>query len=248
MSLKDRVALVTGGGSGIGLATVKLLAENGVHLVIGNRNVELGEAAAAEAKKLGVEAVFQKTDVTQPADVESLVQLAVKKFGRLGLAVNNAGVEGPSVPLHEHPIDVARHIMDVNVHGVFLAMKYEIPLMQRAGGGSIVNTSSILGVKAVPNFSIYNASKHAVIGLTRSAALEYAADKIRINAVAPGPIETPMLNNITGGNPHEFGNLTPMRRIGTPEEIAAGIVWLLSESSSFMTGGILNIDGGMVAS
>lgn len=244
MSLTGSVAVVTGGASGIGRETSLALGKAGVKLVIGNRNAQQGEDVVAAIKDAGGVAVFQQTDVTDAPQVRALVERAVQEFGSLDLAFNNAGVDGELKPLHEQSLESAIKVMDVNVNGVFYAMKYEIEQMLKQGHGAIVNTSSILGLKGTAKFGPYVASKHAVIGLTRSAALDYAQRGIRINAVAPGPIETPMLSSITGGDPQSFGQAVPMGRIGQPREITNAVLWLLSDEASFVTGHVLTADGG----
>ncbi len=245
MPLKSKVALITGGGSGIGRATALLLARSGAAVVVGNRNADQGEAVVAEIRGGGGRAIFQRTDVTRAEQVEALVERAVKEFGRLDLAVNNAGVDAPVVPLQDLDLAAASQVMAVNVTGVFYSMKYEIArMLGQGGGGAIVNTTSVLGINGAAGMAMYVASKHAVSGMTKSAALENAKTGIRVNAVAPGPIETPMLSSVTGGNPHAFGEMVPMGRIGRPEEIAEAIVWLLSDAASYITGHILPIDGG----
>ncbi len=248
MSFQGKTVLITGGGTGIGRETSLALAKEGAHLVIGNRNVERGEAVVDEIRKAGGKALFQKTDVTQHDQVEALVDRAVKEFGALHFAFNNAGVEGDMGPIHEQPIEASSKMFDINIKGVFFSMKYEIAQMLKGGGGAIVNNSSILGLKGMANLANYVATKHAVAGMTKSAALDYAKQNIRVNAVAPGPIETRMLTDIAGGDPHSFGEFVPMGRIGQPKEIANAVVWLLSDHGSYLTGHVLPVDGGWGAS
>ena len=243
--LADKVGIVTGGGSGIGRATALAMARAGATLVIGNRNSKQGEETIAAIRQGGGRAVFQPTDVTKPADVQALVARAVQEFGRLDLAFNNAGTDGQQVPLHEQDIDQASFLFDVNIKGVFLCMKFEIDQMLKTGGGAIVNTSSIFGLNGYPGWSLYTATKHAVTGMTKAAALDYAKQGVRVNAGWPGPIETPLLAKGTGGDPHSYASFVPMGRIGQPDEIADAVVWLLSNEARFVTGHTLPVDGGV---
>jgi NAD(P)-dependent dehydrogenase (short-subunit alcohol dehydrogenase family) len=246
-SLANKVGIVTGGGTGIGRATALAMANAGASLVIGNRNAKLGEEVVWAIEQAGGRAVFQVTDVRKPEDAKALVERAVKEFGRLDLAFNNAGADGEQVPLHEQDIEKASLLFDVNIKGVFYCLKYEIEEMLRTGGGSIVNTSSIFGLNGYPGWSLYSATKHAVTGMTKSAALDYAKQGIRVNAVGPGPIETPLLAAGTGGDPHSYASFVPMGRIGQPEEIADPVVWLLSDEARYVTGHTFPVDGGVCA-
>jgi len=246
-SLADKVGIVTGGGTGIGRATALAMARAGASLVIGNRRANLGEEVVRAIEEAGGRAVFQVTDVSKPEDAKALVDRAVSEFGRLDLAFNNAGTDGEQVPLHEQDIDKASFLFDVNIKGVFYCMKYEIEEMLRTGGGSIVNTSSIFGLNGYPGWSLYSATKHAVTGLTKSAALDYAQRGIRVNAVGPGPVETPLLERGTGGDPHSYASFVPMGRICQPEEIADPVVWLFSDEACYVTGHTFPVDGGVCA-
>jgi NAD(P)-dependent dehydrogenase (short-subunit alcohol dehydrogenase family) len=221
------------------------MARAGASLVIGNRDAVKGEEVVALIRQAGGRAVFHKTDVSRPDEVEALVGRAVSEFGRLDLAFNNAGIDGEQLPLHEQDIARAAMLFDVNVKGVFYCMKYEIGQMLRAGGGAIVNTSSIFGLNGYPGWSLYTATKHAVTGMTKAAALDYARRGIRVNAVGPGPVETPLLAKGTGGDPHSYAAFVPMGRIGQPEEIADPVVWLLSDEARYVTGHTLPVDGGV---
>jgi NAD(P)-dependent dehydrogenase (short-subunit alcohol dehydrogenase family) len=248
---EGKVALVTGGGSGIGRASALALAHEGAKVVIGNRNVQRGEETVAMIQKAGGTASFNKTDVTVAKDIEALVEHAVKTYGGLDLAFNNAGVEGDIAPTVEQTEANYDAVMNVNVKGVWLSMKYEIPRMLERGGGAIVNCSSVAGLIGFPNMSIYMASKHAVIGLTKVAALEYSAQGIRINAVNPAVIDTEMVDRIAAGfgmnKQDDLVPLHPIGRLGRVEEIAEAVVWLCSKKSSFVTGHSLIVDGGFTA-
>lgn len=247
---EGKVALVTGGGSGIGRATARAFARQGAQVVIGNRNVQRGEETVAMIRKAGGTASFKRTDVLVAAEIESLIDHAVKTYGGLDLAFNNAGVEGTVAPIVQQTEADYDAVMDVNVKGVWLSMKYEILRMLERGGGAIVNCSSVAGLIGFPNMAPYFASKHAVIGLTKVAALEYSAQGIRINAVNPAVIETEMVDRIAEGFSMKKDELIPMHpigRLGRVEEIAEAVLWLCSPKSSFVTGHSLVVDGGFTA-
>jgi len=248
---EGKVALVTGGGSGIGRATALAFAREGAQVVIGNRNVQRGEETVAMIQKAGGTASFKRTDVLITKDIEALVDYAVKTYGGLDLAFNNAGVEGDVAPLTEQTEANYDAVMDVNVKGVWLSMKYEIPRMLERGGGAIVNCSSVAGLIGFPNMAPYFASKHAVIGLTKVAALEYSAKGIRINAVNPAVIDTEMVDRLAAGfgmnKEADLAPLHPIGRLGRVEEIAEAVLWLCSKKSSFVTGHSLVVDGGFTA-
>jgi NAD(P)-dependent dehydrogenase (short-subunit alcohol dehydrogenase family) len=248
---EGKVALVTGGGSGIGRATALAFAREGAQVVIGNRNVQRGEETVAMIRKAGGTASFKRTDVLVAAEIESLVDHAVKTYGGLDLAFNNAGVEGTVAPIVQQTEADYDAVMDVNVKGVWLSMKYEIPRMLERGGGAIVNCSSVAGLIGFPNMAPYFASKHAVIGLTKVAALEFSAQGIRINAVNPAVIDTEMVDRIVEGfgtkKEDDLVPLHPIGRLGRVEEIAEAVLWLCSDKSSFVTGHSLVVDGGFTA-
>jgi len=248
---EGKVALVTGGGSGIGRATALAFARDGAQVVIGNRNVQRGEETVAMIRKAGGTASFKRTDVLVTKDIEALVNHAVKEYGGLDLAFNNAGVEGAVAPVTEQTEANYDAVMDVNVKGVWLSMKYEIPQMLKRGGGAIVNCSSVAGLIGFPNMSIYMASKHAVIGLTKVAALEFSAQGIRVNAVNPAVIDTEMVDRLAAGfgmsKEDDLVPLHPIGRIGRVEEIAEAVLWLCSKKSSFVTGHSLIVDGGFTS-
>ena len=246
----QKVAIITGASSGIGRATAVALAKEGVRVVLAARRAKESEETLQLVKKAGSDGIFVKTDVASEHEIEQLVELAVGKYGRLDYAFNNAGVVEDATSFVDQTSSVFDNIMNINVKGVWLSMKYEIPQMLKNGGGAIVNNSSGLGVIGMPQMPVYIASKHAVLGLTKSAALEYAKSGIRINAVAPGAIETDMLQRTVDANSQlreQFNAMTPIGHIGKPEEIANAVAWLLSDKASFVTGHTLLVDGGVVS-
>jgi len=246
--LKNKVALITGGTSGIGEATAKLFAESGAKVVIAGRRDAEGKAVVDEIRKSGGEAMFVKTDVSKAAEVQSLVQKTVEKYGRLDTAFNNAGIEGNWMPLVDLPEEEFERVIDINLKGVFLCLKYEIPQMLKTGGGTIVNMSSVAGLMGTPGAAPYGASKHGVIALTRTAALEHAKQKIRVNAVCPAVIESPMENRLFGAPDVQkvMISMHPIGRVGKAREVAEAVLWLASDKSSFMTGHYITLDGGFL--
>jgi len=245
-----KVALVTGGGVGIGRATALAFAREGARVVIGNRNVERGGEVVKAIQDAGGEASFLRTDVESEDDIKALVDHAVSNYGRLDVAFNNAGIEGLVAPLLEQTDDNYQNVMNVNVRGVWLSMKYQIPEMLKAGGGAIVNNSSVAGMIGFGGIGIYSASKHAVMGLTKCAALEYSAQGIRVNAVNPAVIDTSMVDRLAdsmGTEKEALGALHPIGRIGHPDEVANAVLWLCSGKASFVTGVGLPVDGAYTA-
>ena len=245
-----KVALVTGAGSGIGLATAKAFGEAGASVVLADRREDAVRAAAEGLSASGGKALAVRCDVTDDTQVASMIDRTVSTFGRLDAAFNNAGVIQRRVDTAEISGDEWDRVMAINLRGVWSCMKYELPQMLRNGGGAIVNCSSIGGVIGVPGLAAYHAAKHGVIGLTKTAALEYATRKIRINAVCPGTINTPMAESLTGGDPKilaEFLKDEPIGRIAEPEEVAAAVLWLCSPGASYVVGHALLVDGGYTA-
>lgn len=246
--LADKVALITGGSTGIGKACALAFSREGAKVVIADMNGEAGEETVGLVRAKGGEASFVKTDVSQPDEVESLFGQVMATYGRLDCAFNNAGIPGSiGFSTHEYPDESWQRVLDVNLKGVWLCMRQEIIQMLQQGGGAIVNTASIWGLVGAPGASAYVASKHAVAGLTRAAALEYASRGIRINAVNPGTIRTPILDPFIAAVPDFESFMTarhPIGRIGRPEEVAEAVVWLCSDAASFVIGQNLPVDGG----
>ena len=247
--MKGQVVLVTGALAGIGRATALAFAREGANVVISGRRDEEGRKLEAELRALDIEAEYVRADVRHEEDVRNLVDRTVARFGRLDVAVNNAGTEGQIGPVTEQTIENYAATFDTNVLGVLLSMKHELRVMMAQHRGSIVNVSSLAGRVGFPGASVYVASKHAVEGLTKSAALEAAQAGVRVNIVAPGPIETGMLNRFTGTEENKAGLVAgvPLERVGTPEEVAQAIVFVASDKASFMTGASVAVDGGKMA-
>jgi NAD(P)-dependent dehydrogenase (short-subunit alcohol dehydrogenase family) len=251
MEQTQKVAIVTGASCGIGRATALAFARSGVEVVLADVSVETGESAAAEInKETGVPTSFVGCDVSKAADVERMVRHAVERFGRIDYAFNNAGTEGMQAPTAECSEENWDRTVAIDLKGTWLCMKYEIPQMLKQGGGAIVNCSSIAGLVGFPNIPAYVASKHGVVGLTKTAALEYAKQNIRVNAVCPGVIHTPMVDRFVGGSMEAMQALIagePIGRIGEPSEVADVVVYLCSSRASFVTGLAMQVDGGWVA-
>jgi NAD(P)-dependent dehydrogenase (short-subunit alcohol dehydrogenase family) len=247
MSYKDKVALVTGAGQGIGLATAKAFAEAGASVVLADVNEQVVRTATDVLVNSGHKAIAVRCDVADDEQVASMVNLTVATFGRLDAAFNNAGIQTPQTPAADISNSDFDHTIAVNLRGVWNCMKYEIPQMLKQGGGAIVNTSSQGGVTGFPGQAAYIASKHGVIGLTRTAALDYAQKGIRINAVCPGAILTPMAEALLRGNKEieaELIKAIPIGRLGQPDEIAQAVLWLCCPGASFVIGHALIVDGG----
>lgn len=243
----NKVAIITGSGSGIGKAAALLFAEEGAKVIVSDINEGHGAEVVAAIKSKGGEASFFKADTSSPADNEALVAHAVQQFGKLDVAVNNAGIGGPLAATGEYPLDGWRKVIDINLSGVFYGLRYQIPAMLK-NGGSIVNIASILGQVGTKFSPAYVAAKHGVVGLTKSAALEYADKNIRINAVGPGYIKTPLvMNSLSEDALKGLVTLHPIGRLGESEEIAELILWLASSKSSFVTGSYYAADGGYLS-
>ena len=250
--VEDKVALVTGGASGIGRATALTFAREGAKLIIADLNEDGGHQTVHMITEQGGDATFVNVDVTQAQAVEALISTTVETYGRLDCAHNNAGIGSrPRVLLHELPEESWDRVIDINLKGVWLCMKYELIQMRKQSAGTIVNTASIMGlVGSWSRSGAYNASKHGVVGLTKTAALEYATSGIRVNAVCPGYIRTPLLESLLTNQPEMEAQIVarhPVGRMGKPEEIAEAVVWLCSDAASFVTGHTMTVDGGYVA-
>ena len=249
-SMTGKVAIVTGASAGIGSATALAFANEGANVVLADIDVERGEKTAAEVAGIGVETMFVPNDVSVPGAAEELVHRAVADFGRLDYAFNNAGVEGTSAPTAECTDENWTRVLAINLTGVFACMRAEIPSLLAAGGGAIVNNASVAGLVGFAGTPAYSASKHGVVGLTKVAALDYAQQGIRVNAVCPGIVDTEMITRFTHNDPDVASQLLqtePVGRMGEPTEIADAVVWLCSDRATFVTGQALAVDGGFVA-
>lgn len=246
---EGKVALITGGGSGMGRATALRFASEGASVVVADISEPGGQETVDRIHAAGGVGQFVATDVTQASEVSMLIEHTIASYGRIDCAFNNAGITNPvTAPLHELTEENFDREIAINLKGVFLCLKYEIPHMLEAGGGAIVNTASVLGLIGAPGKADYVASKHGVYGLNKSAALDYAKHGIRINAVCPGAIDTPMLAYTSGKNPQvqeQLQQTLPMGRIGRPEEIAETVLWLCSDAASYVTGQAISVDGGL---
>jgi NAD(P)-dependent dehydrogenase (short-subunit alcohol dehydrogenase family) len=249
-TLEGKVALVTGAGSGIGRAAALAFAREGANVVVSDVVAEGGNETLRLIEEAGGKGTFVQGDVSIAADAQAIVRAAEEHFGWLDFAFNNAGIEGIQAPTAECTEDNWDRVLAVNLRGIWLCMKYEIPVMLRQGKGAIVNTASVAGLVGFPNIPAYNASKGGVVQLTKTAALEYATQGIRVNAVCPGVIQTPMVDRFLGGSAEaeaQFVAMEPVGRMGRPEEIAEAVVWLCSDAASFVTGHAMVVDGGLVA-
>ncbi len=249
-SFKNKIVLVTGAGSGIGRAASQAFAREGAQVVVADLDIQGGEATVQMIEQSGGRASFRQVDVSKATQVEALINSIVEAHGRLDCAFNNAGIGGDVAPTADCTEANWDRTINVNLKGVWLCMKYEIPQMIKQGGGSIVNTASAAGLVAWPDFPAYTASKHGVVGITRNAAVEYAKAGIRVNAVCPGTIDTPFMAGFIGGDEEvrkEIEAEHPIGRLGRPEEIAEAVVWLSSDAASFVTGTPFSVDGGLVA-
>src|SRR5438552_5413219 len=247
--MNTQVVLITGGLTGIGRATALAFANDGAQVVVSGRRDEEGQKLVSEIRKIGAEAEFVRADVRREEDVRNLIDKTVERFGRLDVAVNAAGTEGVPGPVSDQTAESYAATFDTNVLGTLLSMKHELRVMLPRGSGSIVNVSSTYGHTGAAGASLYSASKHAVEGLTKSAALEAASSGVRVNMVAPGPIETGMLNRFTGTDERKaaLAATVPLKRVGRPEEIAQTIMFLASDKASFITGASYLVDGGKTA-
>ena len=247
MELQGKIVLITGAGSGIGESTARLFAKEGAKVVLSDINEEDGRKVLEEIKKNNGEGAFIKADSSVPADSQKSVEMAIQKFGRLDIAVNNAGIGGAMAPVGEYEIEDWNKVISINLSGVFYGMRYQIPAMLKNGSGSIINVASILGSVGSANSSAYVAAKHGVVGLTKTAALEYSSQGIRVNSVGPGYIRTPLLEGLEKEQLDQLIGMHPIGRLGEADEVAQLFLWLASERSSFATGAYYPVDGGYLA-
>lgn len=246
--LENKVAIVTGGGSGIGESIAILFALEGAKVVVSDIDAKNGNRVVTEIKSKSGDALYVQADTSNSEDNKRLVDETIKKYGGLHIAVNNAGIGGPSAPVGEYPIDGWDKVIAINLSGVFYGMRYQIPAMLQSGGGSIINMASILGLVSFASSSAYVAAKHGVVGLTKNAAVEYAAKNIRVNSIGPGFILTPLIeNNLDKDTLNFLATKHPIGRLGEPEEVAELALWLASSKSSFVTGSYYTVDGGYTA-
>lgn len=245
--MKNKTVIITGGASGIGKATAELFAKNGASIVISDIQADEGKAVAERIMASGGKASFFKTDVSVPEDMEAVVSFALKTYGKLDIAINNAGIGGELNPVADLSLEGWQKVISINLSSLFYGMKYQIQAMLKNGGGSIVNVSSILGSVGFAGSAGYASAKHGVIGLTQTAALEYSSQKIRINAVGPGFINTPLLDALDDEMKAQLVAMHPIGRLGESEEVAELIYWLSSDKASFVTGSYHPVDGGYLA-
>lgn len=245
--LKDKVAIVTGGAKGIGESTALLFAKEGAKVVVSDIDEENGKHVVEAIKENGGEAIFVKSDASKAEDHEELVKKTVDAYSKLDIAINNAGIGGPLSKTAEYPIDGWNNVINLNLNGVFYGTRYQIAEMLKNGGGSIVNIASILGQVGTANSPAYVAAKHGVVGLTKTAAIEYAKEGIRVNSVGPGYIKTPLLDALDDDTLEMLKEMHPIGRLGKPEEVAEIILWLASDKASFVTGNYYAVDGGYLS-
>ena len=248
--LEGKVALITGGSTGIGRATAQVFAREGAKVAVADVNVEGAEETVRLVQDAGGEAIFIRTDTSQATDTEAMVKTVVETYGQLDCAFNNAGIEGDFLPTPDYPEATWSRVIGINLKGVWLSMKAEVRQMLSQGGGAIVNTASVAGLQGMPAASAYVAAKHGVVGLTKTAALEYAKAGIRVNAVCPGAVETPMLKRAFEKVPEMAEGISsaePVGRLAQPSEIGEAVAWLCSDAASFVTGHPMAVDGGYVA-